>query len=204
MDNLSYLNQISASAAPPSTKKSTSPLPFLQQKGFRIFIIIAGAIIVLSIIFGIISSIFNRETDYVPRLQLRTTNLYSTITDYSSQIKSSSLRAANSSLATIIGNMSDTLSTYIDPKYEIPPKVEEEEEAISSELSAALFEAKINGLLDRTYARQLAYSISIILSLEEEALSHTSDQSIKAYLTTSAENLNKILPAFSEYSDTSK
>lgn len=198
MDNISYLNQISASAQP---KKSSS---LFSDKKIRIFLIVAAGIFIACILFAIINSILNRETDYLPRLDLRTKNLSSVITTYNRQVKSSSLRAGGASLSSILDNLSSTISPRLDPEKEISEKITTEESEILSNMSTSLANAKINGLLDRAYAREITYGITILLSLEAEVLESSKDEYLKASLSSSMESLNNVLPAFSDFSDTSK
>lgn len=203
MDNFSYLNQISASNSTAQPAKKPTNFLFANKK-LRIFFIVAGALIVLCIAFGIISSILNRETDYLPRLKLRATNISQIIRDYNPKVKSSSLRAAGSSLSSVIDDTINNTSSYISSEYKTPESITSEETAIKSSITSALDEAKINGYLDRTYARQLTYAVNILLSLETEASAHTNDKNVQTYLANSAESLNNILPAFSDFSDTAK
>lgn len=199
MDNLSYLNQISMENSPKKSEES-----FLESKKFKLFLIISGALIIICIIFGIISSLTNRETDFVPRLNLRVSNVSKIISTYNTKVKSSSLRAAGASLSSILDNMSSTLPIYIDKEYEMPEKVEKEETEISTDITIALDKAKINGYLDRSYASQLAYAVSILLSLCEEASNNSDVQQIKTFLASTMESLNTIYPAFSDFSDATK
>lgn len=198
MDNISYLNQISASAQP---KKSDS---LFSDKKIRIFLIVAAAIFIACILFAIINGIINRETDYLPRLDLRTKNLSSVITTYNSQIKSSSLRAGGASLSSVLDNLSSTISFRLDPEKEVPEKIATEESDIFSDMSLSLANAKINGLLDRAYAREITYGITILLSLETEVLETSKDDSLKSSISSSIDSLNNILPTFSDFSETSK
>ncbi|MBQ2660415.1 hypothetical protein IJF86_03315 [Candidatus Saccharibacteria bacterium] len=198
MDNISYLNQISASAQP---KKSDS---LFGDKKLHIFFISAAAIFIACILFAIINSIVNRETDYLPRLNLRAQNLSSVIKTYNPHVKSSSLRAAGASLSSIIDNITTALPAYIDTEKELPESITSEESDILSGITTSLAEAKINGLLDRAYARELSYGVSLLISLETEALNHAKNDSAKTFLSSSMDSLNNILPAFSNFSETSK
>jgi len=207
MDNFAYLDQISASTN--ATNSSVAPGnsffgALFGKKSTRILLLSAVVAIILCIIFAIINSIVNRETDYVPRLSLRTTNLSSMVTEYTPTVKSSSLRAAGSSLASILDNMSSNLTTSLGEDYEVSEPVAKEEAEVLSSLTTALYEAKINGVLDRTYARQFAYQIVNLLALIEEAKNSTDDATLKTKLTSSEESLSNIYPAFADYSDTTK
>lgn len=201
MDNISYLNQISSEANPEKEPKKPLSETLFSNKNLKIFILVAGGLIVLSIFFGIISNALNRESDYLPRLGMRSENIYSLVKTYNSKVKNPSLRAAGSSLSATLEVINATVPSYVGKSYEAPEFVADEESEILSGMSVALAEAKINGLLDRTYARQLAYGISLLVSLEEEVYENTTDSSVKAFITSSKESLNTILPAFSEYSD---
>ena len=198
MDNLAYLNHISQTSKP----KKTS---LFSDKKFKILGIITGAVTVLIILLVILTNLPAQETDYVPRLTIRSNTLYSIITDYQSSVKSPSLREGSASLSAVLSSMVSTLpSHYADPTSPTPDFVIAEEANINITVRSSLDSGKSNGLLDRAYARQISYYTNLILSLIDEINESSSNASLKEYITSKKSEIELVAPAFSEFSDSKR
>lgn len=68
-------------------------------------------------------------------------------------------------------------------------------------LRAVLFNAKINGILDRIYAHQVAYEISMILNEESKLYNKTSNDDLKNILSTSYSSLENLYSGFNDFSE---
>ena len=68
-------------------------------------------------------------------------------------------------------------------------------------LEAELFEAKINGNLDRIYAHKLSYEISVIMSEESKIYNDGSDDTLKNILSTSYSSLENLYNSISNFSE---
>ena len=73
--------------------------------------------------------------------------------------------------------------------------------ADAEELNTELFEAKINGILDRIYAHKMAYEISIMLSEENRIYNSTSDSALKDLIGTSHNSLEQLYDKFNSFSE---
>ena len=206
MNNLDYLNQISASTTPQPQQKSTGGL--FSKK----FIFIMSGLVVLAILIMILGSILgksnHKDKDAVERVSTRITNLMTITQDYGRITKSSNLRSLNASLYSTLNNTSVNLSPVMTTVYEINEETAnadiaaEEEENLNS-LKSNLDYAKLNGLLDRTYSREITLQVSLLLSLEAEASERTKDTNIQNILNESYSNLSTLYTKFSEYSEAS-
>ncbi len=208
MDNLEYLNQISKSNRPvsPVRKKSSGPL------GSPIFKIAIGGIIGLVFILAfasLFSSLGKKASELTKQVLLRTNNLNSVVTEYNPAVKSSRLRAIGSSLTTVLTNSSTQLSAYLTSvdgsKDATTPsnKTIATETAQLEELQLSLTNAKLNGLLDRTYENQLILQVSLLLSLISELESRTNDNELLTILSSYSSNLETIHSNLESYSNTS-
>ena len=65
-----------------------------------------------------------------------------------------------------------------------------------------LFEAKINGLLDRVFAHKMALEIFSVMSDEAGIINASSDEALKNLLTTSYDSLNNLYTQFNDFSET--
>ena len=85
---------------------------------------------------------------------------------------------------------------------DINKNLEEDANLAKDALDSELFEAKINGLLDRIYAHKMAYEVSALMSEESEISSATNDASLKSLLTTSYDSLKNLYDRFNGFSET--
>ena len=192
MDNIAYLNQISSKKKP-----TNSPLDVLKK--FKLPLIgLVALIIVIIIISKIVSAINAQETDFTHRLQTRATNFSEAITTYKDSIKSSELRAASTTLSTTLTNLTANLPKYY--KKSAPTSMKNEEKLIISDVKFTLDNAKTNGSIDKTYARQMSYGIKIIVLLIDQIEEKDKDKELKDLLETTKSSLNTILPTFSDFS----
>ena len=208
MNNLEYLNSISS---PSSTAPAPPVSSLFDQKPVRIGII---ALIVLAL-FALIFMLFSNnsspseppELGNLKNLYSRLLNLNSELSTYSKQVKSASLRSTGGSLSAIITNSTFSLSSLLTSDYglnpeEITPSAELASEFESSHSS--LEAARLNGLLDRAYANELEYSVSVILAIEGSILEKSENESIKSTLKDSASSLEIIKSDLSNYLKNSK
>ena len=202
MDNQAYLNQISASNR--STKKSN---PFLSSAIFKVLV---GGIIALVLVIILGAIINSNKTDTKSKcisLHFHFNNLTSVIEKYQPSVKSSALRGSSASLKSLVSNINSDLNNYLIDKYEfkekdVDEKLVADETALYEALDVELFEAKINGFLDRTYARKMAYEISIIQTRESEISKSIKEESLKQALTNSYNSLENLYESFDSFSET--
>ena len=201
MDNQAYLDQIS-----PVTKKAFLNNNFFKSKITKI---ILGGIIAFFAIM-ILGSILNggesEETKCI-KLQLHTQNLSTAIDNFQPSVKSSKLRSESTSLKTILKNIEIANEKYLEEKYNfkkgsIDKKLEETEHNLYAELNNDLFSAKINGFLDRTYARKMAYESALLRSYIEKIYPKNNNAEYKADLESFIKSLTLLEEAFDSFSET--
>ena len=203
MDNREYLKQISASVRPEKAKKTS----FLSSNIFKIIIGAIAAFIVVIIIGNILSSGKDSLRNNSFALKLHLDNTLETISEYQKSIKSSDLRSSSASLYSILSNTNRDLTSYITEKWNYKEKsvnknILEEEKLESDDLNQELFEAKINGILDRIYAHKMAYEISLITTRETSLSKGTKDEAFKSLLNSSLTSLNNLYDKFNDFSET--
>lgn len=203
MDNQAYLDQISTPTSLKKTKNSNGS--FLKQVFIALGIAV-GLFALIAIFGGIISANRVSEKDSAIALKLRSDNIQTVITEYNASIKSSDLRSTNTSLSGILSDVSSTLETYITStlsvkQKEYTKKVVDKEASALEELKNELFEAKINGLLDRTFARKMIYETQNLINYENTLKKATRNESLKSYLSSSANSLMVLHDTFSDFSE---
>jgi|GEM_PF-698101 len=205
MDSQDYLDQISRTARPPKQNKG-GIAGILSSKWFKWGLGALVALIVI-IIFG--SMLGGKETleEKGINLKLRLDGTSEAITEYQGNIKSSLLRSLSSSLKGVFTNTSSQLSNYLTTTYGYEAgrekdAVKETAEMARDELMNELFEAKINGLLDRVFAHKMALEIYSVMSDEAGIANSSSDEALKSLLSTSYDSLNNLYIQFNDFSET--
>lgn len=205
MDRQEYLNQISAKNRP---VKGPSKLKSILTS--KLFWFVAGAV-VLMILMMVVGTAIGKNKEGMDEklysLKLHIDNTSNVMNSYQNLVKSSVLRSGSASLSSIMTNTSRDLDEYISANYpEIAETKREKAESAADEakesLTTDLFEAKINGILDRTYAHKLTYEISMLMTEEETIASSTSDDILKEIIATSYESMEKLYATFSDFSET--
>ena len=183
MDKQEYLNEISASTRPVAPPKKS----IFSSK--ILWVILAGvvAFVILAIIGALISGSGSSVKDRLYALITRIDNTSAVIDEYRSDIKSSSLRSDTASLSTILSNTSKSLTDYAT--------------LAKDALTDELFKAKINGLLDDTFAHKMAYEVSIIMTREAQLMKSTSDD-LYSILDGSYQSLDILYHKFDNFSET--
>lgn len=202
MDGQEYLNQISAENRP------------IEKKGSKSFssrlLLIGVASLILLVIIIIMGSMLKAnkgsEKTLSYSLLLHINNTADIVHTYQPEIKSSNLRSNSASLYGVLTNTSRSLTDYMTEKYDYNEKKIDEnlaEEATLNKdgLESDLFEAKINGTLDRIFAHKMAYEISILTSEEAKILGTTGDSKLKEVLTTSQNGLDVLYEKFNSFSE---
>ena len=163
MDRQEYLNQISNvdnTNVPAKSPKSG----IFASKFFWVGIIGVVGFIIIMVIGLALGNKGGGPKEELYALLRRMTNTSKIANDYRSDLKSSDLRANGASLVSVLSTTKSKLSDYVNTKYKIkekdlPKKLLTTEDTARDGLSDALFNAKINGLLDSTYATKMAEEI---------------------------------------------
>lgn len=201
MDNQAYLDQISAKPI-----KAASAPDFLHSK--FLYIILGGivAFILIMLLGAVMNSGENTQTK-CEKLYLHTENLSQIINDFQPSIKSSQLRSDSTSFHSILSNVALINTNFLTKNYDfkknnINGKLKTNEDELYAELNNDLFDAKINGLLDRTYARKMAHEVAIIRTYIKDIVSKTKDQDFKNELSRFNDSLDVLENAFDSFSET--
>ena len=197
-----YLDKIAESNRP--AKATTGPFPFPPKVmiGLGIAVGVIFLIIIVASIFG--GGDKDSEQSLVQKLNLRSTNLSRTIETYNRNVKSSKLRSMGSSLRTVLNETASRTTTILTEDFNSKKSdkgAEESEKTYIEEVNTALENAKLNGLLDRDFVREMTYQIGLILSMESDILGKTKKDNLKEFLNSSYSNLESLYNDFSEYSD---
>ncbi|MBR3204642.1 hypothetical protein IKF81_03095 [Candidatus Saccharibacteria bacterium] len=202
MNDLDYLNQISAQ---PPQKPANS---LFSGPIFKVFLGLIGLVLLTVIGFAVITLLTPQEPTpevELARLYQQSVALDNTISTYSPRVKSPSLRASSSSLTSILAELTTNAENTLTKVYgfgDSALKTPSSKDAkIISDSDDLLERARMNGILDRYYASQIAYRIHNLLILEDLVLSETSNQDITSYIESSQASLVQLEETFSNFSE---
>ena len=206
MDNLEYLKQISQSNRPVKQAKAGG-----MSTGLIVKIAVLGGVLffLLMAVGLLLGNLGGKTSTLTKQLYARTTAVNTTISPYTATVKSSRLRAIGTSLAAVLTNSSKQLSTYLtgkDSKKDalvLGGKEAEQETKLIESLSTSLNNAKLNGLLDRTYENQITLQVSLLLSLTSQILSRSKDEQLLEIVSSLHASLNTIHGSLESYQDLS-
>ncbi len=204
MDGQDYLNQISASVRPEKKQGFTG---ILSSK-FFIFGVVSLIILIGTIIIGsILGGAKGDEKDSLARLKLNMETVYNIVGDNQRTIKSSVLRSSNATLLSILSNSNRDINNYLEEKYavkddDIDKNIIEEDKLNKEGIEADLFNARINGNLDRVFAVKITYEISSIMNQEGKIYNSTKSDELKQIISNSYSSLENLYNDFSSFSET--
>lgn len=170
----------------------------------------------IAIIVGLLAVVFfavflftrqpSAQQDII-QLQLRLVTLQEVAEDQHKELSSSDIRETNSSyrlfLADAIQDIEEPMGNLgiEDPGKAASKDKQATESAYGEELTAKFEDARLNAVLDRTYARDMAYELSVVRSMMQTLHSKTRSTSTKEFLESSDASLTPIAERFSEFSD---
>ena len=179
----------------------------LSSKFLLVGAIGLGLLIVIIIIGAILGGNKGGAKNLSYELKLHLDNTTEVIQEYQQYVKSSELRSNSASLQGVLSNTSRDLVSYLEEKYDfrdsdISKATEEEAELAKDELANELFEAKINGILDRIYAHKMAYETSLLMAEEDQLADNSGDEALTELLDTSYKSLENLYNKFNDFSET--
>lgn len=188
-----YLDQI----APTVAKRS-----FRFSKTVLILLFAAIAIIVVIILAVGASAVSNAKKEPWEQLAARLAATTEVADSSEGKIKNSQLRTINSNVKISLTNtqrdLAAPLLTASVNVAKLSPSVVQEES--SEEMLARLEDARLNAKYDSTYAREMNYQLSNLLTLLSQLYNSSSNADNKAFLETTYNNFEPIQKGLSQFS----
>ncbi|MBQ3348679.1 hypothetical protein IJG90_04175 [Candidatus Saccharibacteria bacterium] len=204
MDGQEYLNKIAGDVRPAKKSRASGLMGSPLMKVAAIGVVLILVVMVVGMALGSGKGGVEKQST---ELLLHIDNTSAVISTYQSQLKSSTLRSLSASLAAILSNTSRDLTNYMTEKYNykansVDKNIIEKATLSKDELDNVLFNAKINGVLDRIFAHKMAYEISLIKAEEASVHEIARDDALKTMLATSYDSLDNLYTQFSDFSET--
>jgi len=204
MDNLDYLAQIAAQTAPPQKKPVFSP--FL----IKILIGLTAALALVLILGIIVNSVNGKTTTLYQSFYLRIQGLSSesgSIATYARDVHSSELRALASTLKSTLSattqNFTGILAELNISTTDIHPDVVAAEVGHLTNYITTLQDAKLNGILDRTFANSTTLQISLLLVQLSDMLQRNPSDSARIVIDQTKTNLELLHARFVQFNNSS-
>ncbi len=185
-----YLDQIST-----APKQQT-------VKPWILWTIIGGVLLIVIVAVFALASGGDSYTKRLQQFGWRLQSVSQLAEQSGDKIKSSDLRALNSSLIAILSGANRDvtgLTTTSGKEVAEPPK---NSPILSefAEVNSTLEDAQLNAKFDEAYARQMAYQLATLQN-EITSLSKTKKSNVRSVLVTTDDNLEPLTKQFSEYKD---
>lgn len=193
-----------------STAQEATPIDYLDQiatkptKKFNFILkkpVLIGLIAVVVIILITIIANLPKSTSPTTLLAARLIATKTVATDSSTRLKSSKIRSINSNLKISLTNTIRDIKPFLT---KIDVDINKLDASVKSKESTKLLtdrleDARLNGIYDRTYAREMAYKLSTIITLYKKIEKDTGDNELKTFLETAEKNLSPVQAQFAEY-----
>ena len=207
MDGQEYLNQISAEARPVKKGKGGRLGSLMASPIFKVVGIGVALLIVIIIVGAALGGGKGGLEKQATSLLLHINNTSAVVTDYQDNLKSSNLRSSSASLGSVLSNASHDLTSYMTETYNYKAnsvdKALTESALLNKEgLESELFNAKINGILDRIYAHKMAYEVSLIMGETADVYNAANNDTLRGVMRTFYDSLGNLYTQFNDFSET--
>lgn len=203
MDGRDYLDQIASTVRP---KKKTGFSGLAASPFFKVIVVGIVAFVIVVIVGALIGGGKTSLKNQMIELKLQLDDTMSVISDYQANLKSSDLRSSSASLYGVLSNTSRDLQEFLQTKYgyksgDEDEDLKEEANLAKDALETDLFNAKINGVLDRIYAHKMAYQITVITAKESSIHNASGDETLNSIIETSYNGLSNLYGKFNDFSE---
>lgn len=192
--SIDYLDQISA-----PQKRTIAPNPFVL-----LGVIGVGILAIVGFGLMIFSSSSTSGTDRVAELNLRLATLQKIADTQQRNLRNNDLRSTNAAFSLYLSNtardMKDPVAALGITETSTPKKLTAAEATLSTSINTSFEEAKLNIILDRTYAREMAYQIGVLRTMMTSVYKTTSNKTLKTTLETSDPSLQQVAKSFEDFS----
>ena len=171
---------------------------------FVLWGLIAAALIAVIIIVITAASGGNNPTKQLTQVGASTANLKLLTEAANNDIQSSELRSINSSLTLTLTNTNRDLAEHLK-KQKINIKNTKKNKTVAvvtanfDSVNQRLEDARLNGLYDRTYVREMTYLLKTLHADMEELYNSSKSKSLKTTLETNDNNLAPLLESLEAF-----
>lgn len=198
-NSLDYLNQISGASV-----QKPKLFGFIKGPLKPIHYIAAGLLLLVIVVIIVSIAVNAGQGDNTSKLRSLAARLQTTetiVTEASTSIKSSKLKALNGNLQLFLTNTNrdivSPLQTIGIDTAKLPADVIKEEDG--ADIKERLEDARLNAVYDSTYAREMSYQLGVILTTMKEVYTTTNNSSVKDFLQKSYDSLDQTKAEFANF-----
>ncbi len=190
-----YLNQIAA------------PMPVKKVSPIVLYGAIAGVIAFMIGAFLLINSL-SKPTDFTTQarsLQSRLATLQTVVEQQQKRLQQNQLSSMNSTLKTSILSMNSDLNTILAARgikstdATVAATAKKTEQPYLTKLTTKLDDAYLTGTLDRSYASQMAYELTIVKSMMQSLRSSANAKSVNEFYDHNIKTITTAIDEFSKF-----
>jgi hypothetical protein len=191
---IDYLDSISS--VPPSRQSNSV--------SDKLFFAILGGGLLLALLVGSIFMFMGGESSPADDLSKISAKLQSlqTISDTTQKsLVSNNLRGINSTLSLTLTNTSGDIAPILSANGIDPKKLNQKFTSAekTNEILKGLDDARLNAVLDRTYAREMTYQLETFILLLNQIDTKTKSQSIKEFVSSTRDKITPIKDRFANF-----
>lgn len=210
MDNMAYLQQI-AGVDNSMKAKANQNSPFSKFLnvwtfvGLGIFIVL---IIGVALLAAALNKVDTKDQDLMQQSYWRSRYIVEeTMEQYSENLKNSDIRDKTSSLKSVLNEIMlnsknlllDKNGFDIESINEDDDPIAVEQKKFNTEFNTELENARLNGILDRIYIREVAMQIAYLRSYQSEIVERTKDDDIRSVAEKAKNNLDNLYDQFQNF-----
>lgn len=191
---MDYLDQIST-----PVKQSRS-----SNKLILIILILVGLLVMVGAAALILSD-RPSSLDKASELSARTETLHTLAEDQHKYLRDNDLRANNTAYRVFLTNAIADLEAPLEAaglEKDATQAIEAAETSYAEKLSSDFDDARLNVILDRTYAREMTYQIEVLQTMMQQVYDGTDSEELRTYLDSAFRNLSPIATEFDEFAAT--
>jgi len=174
----------------------------LLNKKSTLIVIILGTLTLITILLMMVIQLTKGNSNTTEQLAARLTSIKSTVNQSTDSLKSPSIRAINSDLKIYLTNTIRDFKPFLEKKNidieKLSPKILETES--NDQLLERLEDARLNAVFDRTYAREMSYTLESTENLINAIIKSNKDAEFKIFLENAKTNLTPIQEEFESFS----
>ena len=214
MDNMAYLQQIAGvdnSLNNPSKKGGFKLPKFVNVWTMLGAVLLIVIIVIVMVITSAMNKVDSKDQDLMIESYWKSHYLVEeTIGEYLNEIKSPDIRNMSASLKSVLVEITLNETNILLEEYGIELDSLGEEEGIPvdehdkvSELNDTLNDARLNGLLDRVYVREMTMQIAELKAKQSEIAARTKNEKAREFAEKAESNLDNIYEQFHNYKNLS-
>lgn len=173
----------------------------LNQKPTLIFVIL-GILTLVTLLLTAFVQLTKDSANTTEQLAARLTSIKSTVDESADNLKNSNIRAMNSDLKIYLTNSIRDIKPTLEKENinieKLNPKILKIES--NEKLLERLNDARLNGVFDRTYAREMSYALESTKNLIDKIIKTNKNSDFKKFLENTKTNLIPIQEEFESFS----